>query len=115
MRADARAPRAADYIASRGGGSHQPRARHSPRCGRSVPSVVSWPWPGYTQVVSGKGEPLSVNYRLHLVQDDWKVYDVVVDNISLVSNFHSQFNRILATASFDELLKKLREKSDKPV
>ncbi len=68
-----------------------------------------------TQVVSGKGEPLSVNYRLHLVQDDWKVYDVVVDNISLVSNFHSQFNRILATASFDELLKKLREKSDKPV
>jgi phospholipid transport system substrate-binding protein len=68
-----------------------------------------------TQVVSGKGEPLSVNYRLHLVQDDWKVYDVVVDNISLVSNFHSQFNRILASASFDELLKKLREKSDKPV
>jgi phospholipid transport system substrate-binding protein len=68
-----------------------------------------------TEVVAGKGEPLSVNYRLHLVQDDWKVYDVVVDNISLVSNFHSQFNRILATASFDELLKKLREKSDKPV
>jgi phospholipid transport system substrate-binding protein len=68
-----------------------------------------------TQVVAGKGEPLSVNYRLHLVQDDWKVYDVVVDNISLVSNFHSQFNRILATASFDELLKKMREKSDRPV
>jgi phospholipid transport system substrate-binding protein len=68
-----------------------------------------------TQVVSGKGEPLSVNYRLHLVQDDWKVYDVVVDNISLVSNFHSQFNRILASASFDELLKKMREKSDRPV
>jgi phospholipid transport system substrate-binding protein len=68
-----------------------------------------------TEIVAGKGEPLSVNYRLHLVQDDWKVYDVVVDNISLVSNFHSQFNRILATASFDELLKKLREKSYKPV
>jgi phospholipid transport system substrate-binding protein len=68
-----------------------------------------------TQIVAGKGEPLSVNYRLHLVQGDWKVYDVVVDNISIVSNFHSQFNRILATASFDELLKKLREKSDKPV
>ena len=68
-----------------------------------------------TQVVAGKGEPLSVNYRLHLVQDDWKVYDVVVDNISLVSNFHSQFSRILASASFDELLRKMREKSDKPV
>ena len=68
-----------------------------------------------TEIVAGKGEPLSVNYRLHLVQEDWKVYDVVVDNISLVSNFHSQFSRILATASVDELLKKLREKSDKPV
>jgi phospholipid transport system substrate-binding protein len=68
-----------------------------------------------TQVVAGKGEPLTVNYRLHLVQGDWKVYDVVVDNISLVSNFHSQFSRILASASFDELLKKMREKSDRPV
>src|ERR1700758_1247318 len=38
-----------------GGGSHQPRSRHSPRCGRSVPSVVSLPCPGYTQVASGSG------------------------------------------------------------
>jgi phospholipid transport system substrate-binding protein len=68
-----------------------------------------------TQVVARKGDPLSVNYRLHLTQGDWKVYDVVVDNISLVSNFHAQFKRILATASLDDLLKKLREKSDKPV
>jgi len=67
-----------------------------------------------TEIVARKGDPLSVNYRLHLTQGDWKVYDVVVDNISLVSNFHSQFKRILATASLDELLKKLREKSDKP-
>jgi len=41
---------------------------------------------------------------------DWKVYDVVIDNISLVNNFRSQFDRILASSSFDELLKKLREK-----
>jgi len=68
-----------------------------------------------TEIVARKGDPLSVNYRLHLTQGDWKVYDVVVDNISLVSNFHSQFNRILASASFDELLKKMREKSDRPV
>src|SRR5215469_11894971 len=36
-------------------GPHQPRPRHSPRCGRSVPSVVSLPCPGYTQVASGSG------------------------------------------------------------
>ena len=63
-----------------------------------------------TQIVPAKGEPLAVNYRLRLVEGDWKVYDVVIENISLVNNFRSQFNRILASASFDELLKKLREK-----
>lgn len=67
-----------------------------------------------THVLASKGDPLAVNYRLHRVQGDWKVYDVVVDNISLVSNFHAQFKRILATASLDDLLKKLREKSAKP-
>ena len=34
---------------------YQPRAGHSGRCGRSAPSVVSWPWPGYTRVPSGCG------------------------------------------------------------
>ena len=69
-----------------------------------------------TQIVPAKGEPLAVNYRLRLVEGDWKVYDVVIENISLVNNFRSQFNRILASASFDELLKKLREKgSEGPI
>ena len=63
-----------------------------------------------TQIVPSKGEPFSLNYKLHLVGNDWKIYDVVIENISLVNNYRSQFNRILANASFDELLKKLREK-----
>jgi phospholipid transport system substrate-binding protein len=63
-----------------------------------------------TKVVPSKGEPFSVNYKLHMVGTDWKVYDVVIENISLVNNYRSQFNRILANASFDELLKKLRDK-----
>jgi len=63
-----------------------------------------------TQIVPAAGEPFSISYKLHLVGGDWKVYDVVIENISLVNNFRSQFNRILATASFDELLRKLSEK-----
>ena len=63
-----------------------------------------------TKIVPLKGEPFSVSYKLHLVGGEWKVYDVVIENISLVNNFRSQFNRILTTASFDELLRKLREK-----
>ena len=63
-----------------------------------------------TKIVPDKGEPTSVNYRLHRVQGEWKIYDVVVEDISLVANFRSQFNRILAKGSFDDLLKQLREK-----
>jgi phospholipid transport system substrate-binding protein len=64
----------------------------------------------HTKVVPGSGEQVAVNYRLRLVNDEWKVYDVVIENISLVNNFRSQFNRILNSASFDELLKKLQER-----
>jgi phospholipid transport system substrate-binding protein len=64
----------------------------------------------HTKVVPGSGEQVAVNYRLHLVNDEWKVYDVVIENISLVNNFRPQFNRILNSASFDELLRKLQER-----
>lgn len=66
-----------------------------------------------TKVVGGQGEPIAIRYRLHLVSGQWKVYDVVIDHVSLVSNFQSQFNRILRTASLEELLKKMREKGEK--
>jgi phospholipid transport system substrate-binding protein len=63
-----------------------------------------------TQVIGSGGEATPINYRLHLVRGQWKVYDVVIDQISLVSNFRSQFGRILQTASMDELMRRLREK-----
>ena len=66
-----------------------------------------------TKIIPGKGEPTSVNYRLHRMQGEWKIYDVVVEDISIVVNFRSQFNRLLAKGSFDDLLKQLREKEVK--
>ena len=63
-----------------------------------------------TKIVPGKGDETSIKYRLHLSRGEWKVYDVVVENVSLVNNYRSQFKRILAKASLDELLRKLREK-----
>ncbi len=65
----------------------------------------------FTKVVTKKGEEFAVNYILHSADGDWKVYDVVIENISLVNNYRSQFNRILAKASFDELLRKLQAKT----
>jgi phospholipid transport system substrate-binding protein len=66
-----------------------------------------------TQVL-GRGEPAPITYKLHLIGDEWKVYDVVIDQISIVSNFHSQFGRILQTASVDELIRRLRAKGTEP-
>jgi phospholipid transport system substrate-binding protein len=64
-----------------------------------------------TKIVTKKGEEIAVNYKLRSNAGDWKVYDVVIEDISIVNNFRSQFNRILANASFAELLKKLQSKS----
>ncbi|HTM09786.1 MAG TPA: ABC transporter substrate-binding protein [Verrucomicrobiae bacterium] len=63
-----------------------------------------------TGVVGSSGEATPIVYKLHLIGPDWKVYDVVIDRISLVANFKSQFGRILKTASLDELMQKLRSK-----
>ena len=66
-----------------------------------------------TRIVPAKGEPMSVNYRLHWVQGEWKIYDVILDDISLVVNYRSQFNRILSKGSFEDLLRQLRDKESK--
>ena len=63
-----------------------------------------------TKIVSDKGEPTSVNYRLHRIEGEWKIYDVIVEDISIVNNYRSQFNRILAKGSLEDLIKQLKEK-----
>lgn len=66
-----------------------------------------------TRIVPSQGEATSVDYKLHRVDSEWKVYDVVVEDISLVVNFRSQFNRILARGSFDDLLRQMKAKGPK--
>lgn len=52
-----------------------------------------------------------VEYRLHKEVEGWRAYDVIVEGVSLVDNYRSQFTSILARESFDSLLKQLREKA----
>ncbi len=63
-----------------------------------------------TKLITKRGEEIAVNYKLHKVDGDWMVYDVVIENISLVNNYRSQFTRLLAKSSFAELLDRIREK-----
>lgn len=63
-----------------------------------------------TNIVTKKGEEFSVNYRLQNTGGDWKVDDIVIENISLVNNYRSEFNRVLSQSSFAELLRRMKAK-----
>ncbi len=63
-----------------------------------------------TKIISPKTE-VSLDYRLLLKDDMWWVYDVVVNGVSLVKNYRSQFARILHRSSYEDLVTTLREKS----
>ena len=52
----------------------------------------------------------SIGYRLHNVNGKWLVYDVVIENVSMVQNYRNQFNRILTKSSYEELIKALQHK-----
>ena len=65
-----------------------------------------------SKILTSKGEEYSINYKAHLISNEWKVYDVVAENISLVNNYRSQFNRVIANASYEELVRRLRDKSE---
>ncbi|MGH7811275.1 MAG: MlaC/ttg2D family ABC transporter substrate-binding protein, partial [Candidatus Binatia bacterium] len=54
-----------------------------------------------------------VDYKLHHTPEGWRVYDVIVEGISLVNNYRSQFDRMLTRRSFDDLLQELRDKKEK--
>lgn len=65
-----------------------------------------------TKVLSGKAE-IPMDYRLMNKSNDWHVYDVVVDGVSLVNNYRGQFSKILHTSSYPDLVDQLRKKSEK--
>lgn len=53
---------------------------------------------------------ISMQYRLHRVNNNWRVYDVVIEHVSLVQNYRAQFNRILSRSSYQELVQTIKDK-----
>lgn len=64
-----------------------------------------------TKVVSAKVQ-IPLDYRLLRKDGEWRVYDVVIDGVSLMKNYRGQFSRIIDSSSFESLLDKLRSKAD---
>jgi len=65
-----------------------------------------------SKVLTSSGTEFSINYKAHLVNSEWRVYDVIAENISVVNNFRSQFDRVIAKSSYAELLRRLRDKAN---
>jgi phospholipid transport system substrate-binding protein len=63
-----------------------------------------------TKIITKQDTEVAVNYWMMNKNGRWLVYDVSVEGVSLVKNYRTQFNEILARSSYQELLKKLKEK-----
>jgi phospholipid transport system substrate-binding protein len=64
-----------------------------------------------SKVINARGEESPVIFRLRRADAKWRVYDAVVENISVVQNYRSQFDRVISKSSYDELRKLLKDKS----
>jgi phospholipid transport system substrate-binding protein len=65
-----------------------------------------------SKIMTSKGEEYTINYKAHFVGNEWKVYDVVAENVSLVNNYRSQFTRVISKESYEELVRRLKNKSE---
>jgi phospholipid transport system substrate-binding protein len=62
-----------------------------------------------TKIVTAKNE-IPIDYRLLKVNAEWMVYDVVIEGVSLVNNYRTQFNKIIGQSSYEDLVQKMKAK-----
>ena len=65
-----------------------------------------------TKIITKNGTEVPVDYKMFRRGDRWLVYDVNIEGVSLVSNYRTQFNKIIQTASYGDLVTKLKTKQD---
>jgi phospholipid transport system substrate-binding protein len=62
--------------------------------------------------VLAKQVEVPVEARMHRRGERWLIYDIAIENVSLVGNYRSQFDRIIRTSSYEELVRRLKTKRD---
>ena len=65
-----------------------------------------------TEITMKDGTRVPVAYRMMTKDSSWRVYDIIVENLSLVKNYRTQFQDILTSASPDELIARVKAKAD---
>jgi len=66
-----------------------------------------------TKIITRTGTEIIIDYRLLDEQGKWMVYDVIIEGVSLVNNYRTQFNNILIRSSYEKLVEKLKQKKEK--
>jgi phospholipid transport system substrate-binding protein len=66
-----------------------------------------------TQVNQPGGQPIPIDYSLEKTKDGWKVFDVLIDGVSLVTNYRSSFNTEIQKSGIDGLIKSLVDRNAK--
>ena len=66
-----------------------------------------------TQINQPGGQPIPIDYSVEKTKDGWKVYDVLIDGVSLVTNYRSSFNTEIQKSGIDGLIKSLVDRNAK--
>ncbi|HXW68710.1 MAG TPA: ABC transporter substrate-binding protein [Dissulfurispiraceae bacterium] len=64
-----------------------------------------------TNIITHSNTEVPLDYRLLKEGANWMVYDVVIEGVSLVNNYRTQFNQIIHSGSYEELVKKMKQKT----
>jgi phospholipid transport system substrate-binding protein len=64
------------------------------------------------RITTKKGTEVPIESRLLQKETRWLIYDILVENLSLISNYRSQFDRVIRTTSYEELVKRLKTRGD---
>ena len=64
-----------------------------------------------SKILTDRRSEIALDYRLHLRDGRWRVYDLQIDGVSFVSTYRSQFGRIIQAESYAALVERMRKKS----
>jgi phospholipid transport system substrate-binding protein len=65
-----------------------------------------------TKLLTKSGTQIPIDYQMQKVDDRWRVYDVKIENVGLVANYRSQFNRVIQQSGYPDLVQRLKTKQE---
>jgi phospholipid transport system substrate-binding protein len=65
-----------------------------------------------TKLITKSNTEIPIDYRMQKEGDRWRAYDVVIEGVSLVSNYRTQFNRIIQQSGYPELVNRMKTKQE---